>query len=93
MNSAGALAISWTEPHTDSMPSSVNGRAGGSPEHHYKISQVVITQTRDFRWKVAVFSPTRCETVQTFSSPDRMWLWVNDVSRLHTWAQIEGVGL
>ena len=93
MNSAGALAIGWTEPHTDNMPSSVNGRAEGNHERHYKISQIVITQLPDFSHKVAVFSPKQCELVKTFSSPDKMWLWVSDVSRLHTWAQIDGVGL
>lgn len=93
MGSAGALATTWTEPHTDNTPSSCNGKATESPGRHYKISQVVITQTTDFRFKVAVFSPSRCEIVQTFSNPDAMWIWVNDVSRLHTWAQIEGVGL
>lgn len=82
-----------TALRTDNTASSANGKAGESPRRRYKISQIVITQTTDFRHKVAIFSPDRCETVQTFSNPDAMWIWVNDISRLHTWAQIEGVGL
>jgi hypothetical protein len=93
MNSAGALAITWTEPRTDNTPSSCNGRAKASPGRHYKISQIVITQTNDFRWKVAIFSPGQCEQVRVFQNPDAMGIWLNDVSRLHTWAQIDGVGL
>lgn len=60
---------------------------------HFKISQIVITQLTDFRWKVSIFSPKRCELTQTFNNPDALGLWLNDVSRLHTWAQHEGVGL
>ncbi len=71
----------------------VDAQSNTAASHHYKISQIVTTQTKDFRWKVAVFSPDRCEIVQTFSNPDAMWIWVNDISRLHTWAQIDGVGL
>lgn len=93
MKSAGALAISSTELHTDNTASSCSGREAASHERHYKISQIVITQLPDFSHKVAVFSRGKCELVKTFSNPDKMWLWVSDVSRLHTWAQIEGVGL
>lgn len=82
-----------TALRTENIASSCNGTARESPGRHYKISQIVITQTGDFGWKVAIFSPTRCELVKVFNNPDAMWIWVNDVSRLHTWAQIDGVGL
>lgn len=73
--------------------SSCAGPTAASPGGHYKISQIVITQTGDFRWKVAIFSKHRCELVRVFGSPDAMGIWMNDVSRLHTWEQINGVGL
>ena len=88
---AGALAISWTEPPTDNTQSLCNGKA--SESRHYKISQIVINQTTDFRWKVMIFSPKRCELVQVFSNPDAMSIWLNDISRLHTWALVNPVGL
>lgn len=90
---AGALAISSTELPTDNTQSSASGEERASPGRHYKISQIVITQTADFRWKVMVFSRKQCEQVQVFSSPDAMSIWINDVSRLHTWALIDPVGL
>jgi hypothetical protein len=93
MSSAGALAIGWTEPPTDNTLSSANGEGVASPGRHYKISQIAITQTKDFRWKVAIFSPSQCEMVQTFNNPDAMAIWLNDIARLHTWALIDGVGL
>jgi hypothetical protein len=93
MSSAGALAITWTEPHTDTTPSSCNGKARGSQERHYKISQIVTTVTSDFRVKVAVFSPTSCEVVQTFSSQEKAAVWIDDVSRNHTWVPMEPIGL
>jgi hypothetical protein len=84
---------SSTALRTEHIPSSANGRAVASQGRHYKISQIVITQTNDFRWKVAIFSPGQCEQVRVFQNPDAMGIWLNDISRLHTWAQIEGVGL
>lgn len=90
---AGSLATSSTAPHTDNSASSCAGRSNQNQERHYKISQIVITQTKDFRWKVNVFSRERCELVEVFSSPDKMWLWVSDMARLHTWSLIDGVGL
>jgi hypothetical protein len=93
MGSAGALAISSTEPHTDNTQSSANGRAGASRERHYKISQIVTTVTSDFRWKVAVFSREHCEIVQTFSSQEKAAVWIDDVSRNHTWIPMEAIGL
>jgi hypothetical protein len=84
---------SSTALRTEHIPSSANGRAVASQGRHYKISQIVITQTSDFRWKVAIFSPGQCEQVRVFQNPDAMGIWLNDISRLHTWAQIEGVGL
>lgn len=73
--------------------SSCNGLETASRGRHYKISQIVLTQTSDFRFKIAIFSREKCELVRTFQSPDAMSIWLNDVARLHTWAQIEGVGL
>jgi hypothetical protein len=80
--------------------SSCNGRDVASRGGHYKISQIVITQLTDFRWKVAIFTPPspeypqgRCIESAPFNNHDKMLLWLSDVSRLHTWAQIEGVGL
>jgi hypothetical protein len=93
MNSAGALAITWTEPRTDNTPSSCNGMATGSPGRHYAITQIVTTITSDFRWKVAVFSRERCEIVQTFSSQEKAAVWIDDVSRNHTWVPMEAIGL
>lgn len=100
MKQAGALAISSTEPPTDNTQSSCFGRAMESRGRHYKISQIVITQTTDFHWKVTIFTPPsqefpqgRCMESVLFASPDKMWLWVSDVARLHTWAMIERVGL
>ena len=93
MSSVGALRTSSTEPHTDNMPSSCDGPPKPNQKRHYKIAQIVVTQTTDFRFKVAVFSRQHCEQVQTFSNPDSMWIWITDVSRLHTWEQHEGVGL
>jgi hypothetical protein len=84
---------SSTALRTEHIPSSANGRAVASRERHYKISQIVITQTTAFGWKVTIFSPQQVELVRTFQSPDAMSIWLNDVARLHTWAQIEGVGL
>jgi hypothetical protein len=72
---------------------SCNGRDVASREHHYKISQIVKTITSDFRWKVAVFSRERCEVVQTFSSQEKATVWIDDVSRNHTWVPIEAIGL
>lgn len=93
MGSAGALAIGWTEPHTDNTQSSANGKAVASQERHYKISQIVTTITSDFRWKVAVFSRDRCEIVQTFGSQEKAAVWIDDVSRNHTWVPMEAIGL
>lgn len=80
--------------------SSCAGPTVASQGRHYKISQIVITQLTDFRWKVAIFTPPcpeypqgRCMEAEPFNNPDKMWIWVNDVSRLHTWEQHEGVGL
>lgn len=91
---------SSTALRTDNTASSWSGEAEPALSRHYKISQIVITQTKDFRWKVAIFTPPSpdypqgsCIESVLFTSPDKMWLWVSDVSRLHTWAMIEGVGL
>lgn len=93
MSSDGLSATTCTELPTDNMPSSCDGPIPESPGSRYKISQIVVTQTQDFRWKVAIFSPRQCELVRTFQSPDAMGIWLNDVARLHTWERIEGVGL
>jgi hypothetical protein len=91
---AGALAVAWKETTQDNSVSSCDGKERGSPERrHYKIHQIVVCQTTDFRWKVAVFSRDRCELVGVFSNPDAMSVWLNDVSRLHTWTLIDPVGL
>ncbi len=84
---------SSTALRTEHIPSSANGRAVASQGRHYKISQIVTTVTSDFRVKVAVFSPTSCEVVQTFSSQEKAAVWIDDVSRNHTWVPMEPVGL
>ena len=84
---------SLTATITETGASSCNGPKPGSRDYHYKISQIVICQTDDFRWKVMIFSPAHCELVKVFNNPDAMGLWINDVARLHTWALVAPVGL
>jgi hypothetical protein len=90
---AGALATVCAETTPDNSASSCDGRGKASHERHYKISQIVTTITSDFRWKVAVFSRERCEVVQTFSSQEKAAVWIDDVSRNHTWVPMEAIGL
>lgn len=82
-----------TALRTDNTASSCNGLDVATQKSHYKIHQIVVCQTTDFRWKVAVFSRERCEVVGVFNNPDAMSVWLNDVSRLHTWTLIDPVGL
>lgn len=58
---------------------------------HKKISQVVVTQTESFLWKVTIFSRDRTERVEFFDSPDAACLFMNDVIRLSPWELIQDI--
>lgn len=56
-----------------------------------KVSQVVVTQTETFLWKVTIFSRDRTERVEFFDDPDAACYFMGEVIRLSPWDLIPDI--